>query len=378
MPKKVASRSKEHTIKLTISLDEGAPKAAVEKAPAKAEVKSIFIDETDLFKLANLVATVGERSTEHGKTPIRVVEFREEAQRKKIIRLLVENYSEVVWKLLPLLRQHGMHPRAEIRKRAAETAGELMRELDFIRVKDEVLMPWAMSPSPAVNTNVGLSLAVVARDTRYAENVKALLNHWVTLPNPDLNWTALASCVPLCSLWPEEILDYLEKSLDRGRVELLALTIFVVRELCQKGHTGKVMARLSEWIRRSKDEQPLRAGAALIFLEAIDFPDIVGKGSLIDKAVEVFLIGLGDRSLDNLGAIRAVMLDKLKTWAEKAFEKKSQFDDAEKLFARLYLRSDERGRERIEFQLDRWSRSKDERTSKKFKRLLNRLRRKEE
>src|SRR5512139_2184438 len=197
----------------------GRTRSASSKRQKKESPKSIFMDEGELLKLANLTKITGERNTEHGKIPIQIIDFREEGQREKIIRMLADHYSEILWKTLPYLRELGRHPRAEIRWRAAESVGELMSH-DFIRVKEEVLIPWAMHWSPIVNANVGLALEVVVKDERYASNVKSLLKHWVTVSNADLNWTALASSVPLCSLWPEDTLEFIEKSIRRGQIEL--------------------------------------------------------------------------------------------------------------------------------------------------------------
>ena len=202
------------------------------------------------------------------------------------------------------------------------------------------------------------------------------MHHWATIPNADLNWTALASCVALGPLWPEETLGFVEKSLDRGGVELLALSIFVIRELCYSGNADKVLPRLAEWIRSSKDRQTLRAGAALIFLEAISLNDITASGTRLDKAVEIYRTGLENRSLDNIGVIRAAMLDKLKGWIESGAEKKSLLATIEKLITRLYLRSDERGKERLTFNLERWSHTKDGQ-GERFKDLLGGLTRKD-
>ncbi len=374
-----ASKLKGRTINLTISLDDKAPQANFKADLPRKKVekqRSAFVDETGLLKLANLVKKTGERNTEHGKTPVQIIGFRDESQRKKIIRMLMDHYQESIWKLLPHLRNLGGHPRAEVRKRVAETVGELMCE-DFIRVKEEVLIPWAMHGSSTINANVGFALAIAAKDTAYVKNVKDLLNHWATMQNPDLNWTALASCIPLCPTFPDETLNYLEKSLQRGQIELLALGAFLAQELCELGHTRKVMASLSGWIQKEK-QRSLRLGAALIFLESIEFADIYSGGNLIDKAVDIFLIGLEDYSLDNLGEVREAMLSKLEEWIINAFDKKDKLKAAKKMLRTLYFRSSERGKERISYNVRRWSaQSHDVAIAKKFKNLHDDLMKKE-
>jgi hypothetical protein len=327
------------------------------------------VDEEELLKLAHLSKVNGERNTEHGKTLVQIIDFKEESERKKIIRMLADHYTGILWKLLPYLRRLGNHSRAQIRRRIAETVGELMIE-DFIRVKDEVLMPWAMHWSPVINANVGLVLAIVAEDPRYTGNVKSLINHWITVPNSDLNWTALASCVPFCSLWPEEILSHIEKSLRRGRMELLALSIFVIRELCHTGHTDKAIKQISNWIHRKKDEQSLRTGAGIIFLEAVRFTDLVARKTLLPVAVEIFVTSLEDSSLDSEGIYRSLVLEKLHTWIQAAVDDKKSASMAEKLFLELYDKSNQRGRERLEFNLSRWLRTSEGKETEIYQRLL--------
>jgi hypothetical protein len=338
----------------------------------KESLKSIFTDEGELLKLANLTKISGERNTEHGKSLVQIIDFREEGQREKIIRMLADHYSEVLWKILPYLRELGRHPRAEIRWRAAESVGELMCE-DFIRVKEEVLIPWAMHWSPIVNANVGLALEMVAKDDRYASNVKALLKHWVTVSNPDLNWTALASSVPLCSLWPEDTLEFIEKSIRRGQIGLLALSIYVIRELCRTGHTDKALARLSEWIQRKREEHALRTGAAIIFFEGIELSHISEKKALMNCAAEILLTSLEDRSLDNEGTYRSLALEMLHQWLQSTMDDKTKLGTVEKLFMQIYKRSSDRGQERLEFNVSRWSRTTEGKDAKIYQRLMKNM-----
>jgi len=311
--------------------------------------------------MANLTTVTGERNTEHGLTTVRLIEFKDDTQRQKIIRMLGESFQQVVEQLIPYLYLLAAHPRATVRGRAAEAVGELMRELDFIRYKEVILIPWALSDHIYLNSSVGLALEVVAQDSRYADNVKALLKHWVTSPNRSLNWTAVASCVQLGPLWPEETFELLEAALKHDQLDLLILAVSVVRRLCREGHVDLTLAQLSQWICDPNTNPSLRRAAALIFLEVVELSHVAGDGRLIDKAVDVLLVGLGDRKLVNSGVIRSAMLDKLKAWAEESFDDPETQAAMETLFTRLHIRAETpRDKERIVFHLQRWYR-KDER-----------------
>jgi hypothetical protein len=352
MTKPEITKDGEKTVNITISLDEKG-KASQSESPIVA--KPLFVDEARLLNLANLIVVAGERNTEHGLTPVRLVEFRDDAQRQKIIRMLAESFEQSIETCIPYLIILGAHPRAAIRNRAAQTVGELMRDFDFIRYKEKILIPWAINDNVYMNSCVGLALAVVADDPRYQDNVKALVRHWVTSPNRNFNWTGVASCASLGAKWPEDTLDLLELALKREQIDLLVLALIVAGQLCQAEHADLVLARLSEWLDSRESNLPLRNAAALIFLEAIELSHITKNPALVDYAVDIFLIGLNDRRLTEAGLVRTGMLEKLKSWAESSFADPDQKQIMETLFTRLYVRAaTPRDKERIAFHVQRW------------------------
>lgn len=355
------SREAERTIRVTISMDQNyPPAAAVSPGTVTTPPPALFIDESSLFEVANLTIVEGVRNTEHGRTTVRVVEFRSEDQRKKVIELLASSFQGVLQRLDPLLLQLGVDPRVVIWNRAAETVGELMIEVDFIRYKQDVLLPWASSVFMEPKLTASLALAYVVTSERYIENVKFLLRHWTTGPDPDLNWTALAAYAQLAaspplSDWSVEIVDMLENSLRRDRIDLLSLSILVAQELCRADHADLVITRLSEWI--SSDEAiALRIAAALIFLEVIELSQVAESFDLIDRVVDVLQVGLSDRKLTDSGAVREAMLAKLKAWSETSFDAPALQETMTTLFKRLYVRGTDRDRERLLFHVQRWAR----------------------
>jgi hypothetical protein len=354
------------TIKFSISLDDETAQA---EAQPDFQKTSPFVDEARLFEMVNLVTVTGQRNTEHGMTSVRLVKFRDEAQRQKIIRLLGESFQQVVEKLIPLLFYLGAHPQATIRQRAAKTVGELMGEIDFIRYKNAILLPWALSDHPYLNASVGIALTTAAQNPTYADNVKSLLKNWATTNNPNLNWTAVASSVQLGSRWPAETLDLLEVSLKRDWLDLLILATYTIRRLCKEKHTDLVMSRLAQWVCDQEAKPSLRRAGALIFLNIISLSHLVDNRQLLDDAVEIFLVGLSDRAITNSGAIRQAMLDELKSWAEESFDDEKKQSTMETLTMRMYLRAEtQRDKDRITFHLDRWRR-----TDKRFDRFARGL-----
>jgi hypothetical protein len=375
-----ASGAKENVIKLTISLEDGEHKKfSSQKIEEKHEGKQnhVFKDEGYLLELANLTTEMATKNTEGGQTTIRVIQFRNEAQRKKIIYLLANHFTKIIWKLVPLIRNLGAHLRAEVRAQAARIAGELLREVDFIRIKDELLIPWALSPSMDVSLNVGIALEEGAKDKQYISNIKNLLKHWVTSSNPDLNWTALASYIQLNQFWPDEAINAIDSAIKKeNNASFLPLCNYLLNELCKNGYYEDVIYRIVEWMNVEKKENTPRFEATLLFLGAVEFSFFVKEPALMDKEVEIFRIGLSDRTLDNLGIIRPAMLEKLCSWSKESFGQSSQVE-IEKLFTRLFLRSDERGKERIKFSLQKWcraaSRQSDHRLIQGFENLISAL-----
>jgi hypothetical protein len=352
-------------INLVISFDD---KSVYKEAQPNVKVqapspKSPFMDESKLFGIANLHMVDGTRNTEHGLAPVRLAEMEEE-QRQKMIDLLGESFAQVLEHLTPYLRELGADRRAVIRNRTAATVGELMGRIDFIRYKEEIVLPWALSDNLYMNSSVGLALAAAGKDSRYTDNVKKLLGHWITSPNPSLTWTGVASCGQLGTLWPEDILDFMETALRRGKFDLFILVVFVLQSLCQNEHAHLVLKRLAEWIDIDNQQTgpPLRGVAALIFLEAIEFSHITSDN--VDNAVSIFLVGLkNDRRLNDAGLIQSVMVEKLKGWAEESFGEEEKEALIATLFSRLYVRAGtQREKDRIAFYLRRWQqRDKDKR-----------------
>lgn len=336
-------------------------KVSLEGGPAKVETKSvpvpppIFVDEGRLLELANLESVEARRNTEHGSTNVRLLRFREEGQRQKILEMLRDHFPSIVEECIPLIRDHGRDYRAAVRARAAQTAGELMREFDFIKYKDEIVSFWASSPSLLMSSCVGPALAVAGQDERYAANVKALVRHWLTVSNPMLNWTAMSSCYHLVTLWPDEILDAIEVGLERD-LELLVPALFAVQQLCDD-EAPRMVKRLAEWANNSDPRSPLRTAGTLIFLEVIEPENIAGDPGLIDYVVDILLVGICDRKLADAGLIRAAMFEKLKEWCLKAFDRPDQEAMIDTLLRRFYLGIEApRDKERVVWYLHSWAR----------------------
>lgn len=339
-------------IHITISLDDKSSETKPQPEPTRP---SIFVDESRLIETANLVAVEGKRNTEAGLTAVRLLRFREADQGQKLLGMLGESFPEVIDQLKLYLHLLGAHPRAVMRRRAAQAVGELMCEVDFIRYKDSLLLPWALSDRIDMNSSAAIALQVVIESDRYEENVKTLLKHWITSSSHNLQWTAVASLVQLGPLWPEYAIELLELVLKRPDRAFLVPSLFVVRRLSREGHAGVVLTQLKRWM--DKTEQLLRHSAALIFLEEIDLDQIVGDNRSIDCAVDIFGIGLRDRKLANSGEIRSAMLDKLRAWGEASFDDPDKESAMVNLFKWLYARTEtERDRERIAFHVERWRR----------------------
>jgi hypothetical protein len=367
-----SSLAKENVVNLRISLNQGETEVIREKEANKKSEK-VIEDEGRLLDLANLVTETTTRNTESGETNVRIIQFCDETQRQKIILLLANNFTGIIWKLIPCIYTLGADPRAEVRARTARTVGELLREVDFIRIKDELLIPWALSPRMDISINVGIALEEAIKNGQYIDNAKNLLKHWVTSSNPDLIWTSLACYFQLCHAWPKEAIDAIRSAIRKDiNIAFLPLCCFIARELCKNGHNEDVIRSIAEWMREEKGENNLRFGAALIFIDTIDFTFLVNGIGFLDKVVEIYRIGLSDRSLDNLGIIRAAMLEKLGCWAEESFGKDSQ-EEIEMLFTRLFVRSDERGKERIKFFLEKSSRKADHNSNKRLSRGFKKI-----
>ena len=358
------TKSAEHKgkkIHFTIDLDDGSETSA----SSHQEVTKLFQDESTILDKLNLVYKKGEQNTEHGITAITVIDFQDEEQQKKALRLLTNYYSRIIWKVLPLLRQFGIYPRADVRYRTAQAVGELMCEMDFIRIKNEIIIPWAKSPLLEINANVGLAFSVVIKHEKFSENIKKLLKHWSTTSDPDLNRTALASSIQLCSTLPEESIEIVYRALNRKTTPWdytmqTTLSSFILDELCENEHVVMVVDHLRKWI-DDKSGKTLRLGAALSFLEVINLSYALAYETGRDKIIYIYQICLENRRLDGQGMVRTVALEKLRKWTEEAFGDDEKEAYIETLFMRLYMRSTtDRDKKRLIFNLKRWQKEDKE------------------
>ena len=357
------AREDDRTIKLVIALDghtvQSAPAGAPSPAAAPA-AKSAFTDERRLFDRINLHFVDGTRNMEHGVTAVRLLEF-EEGQREKLIDLLGESYSAVLVQLTPLLRQLAGEPRAAVRQRTAVAVGELMARVDFIRFKEEVLLPWAQSNSFNAGVCVAWALAIVVKDQRYAANVQALMRHWATSGNFYLMWTGLAAWAQLGELWPEEAVECLRPALEREHLDLLVLAEIVLRELGRAGHARDALRQLAEWSGEAKNTGAFRRTCLLVFLDSVELAFFEGEGGLraMDEAVSLFLLALqNNQRLADPAWVQVSAIEKLRALGEAALGNEDRETLAATLYERLYRRAaTPRERDRVAWHLKSWQKS---------------------
>ena len=177
--------------------------------------------------MAGLTTVGGQRNTEHGLSHVRLLDFCDSDYRHKLIGLFIESVPETFDRLFPYLRQLGVDPHAIVRQRVAELACELACKMDLISVKEALLLPWALDDDEDANFSTAISLDRILQAGCYEPDIKALLKHWVSVSNLNLNWTGLASLVLVGSRWPEETLTIIEPVLRQEDPTLPALAFAV-------------------------------------------------------------------------------------------------------------------------------------------------------
>lgn len=348
----------EQRIHLDISLSEQTARVRQDAKPAETP---LFVDETAYFRVADLVTVDGQKNTEHGVTPVRLIDFRSEERRLKIIRLLGTSFSKVASRVAPYLVGIGGHRKVTLRRRAAEAAGELMREGDFTRYKSEILIPWALSDNLLMNSAVGVAMATAAESERHSENVKLLIKNWVTSSNLDLIWSGVGACAQVGSLWPEDTLGFMEKALKLNSPPLHVLTVVVLDRLCESGHRHLVLEKLEGWATKDRRGSQLGQSAIVVFFGVIQAEHIVDDEKSAASAAAIFQRALSGYPGDYRGPIRDAALDILKRWAARGFDEPSIGGAVTDFFRRLCAEAPtDRDRERIRFKVNRWSRE-DER-----------------
>lgn len=364
IPNKAAvTNSSGQTINLVVSLAEHRleeePSAKVREAGTLP--KSPFVDEQQLFSVANLQWVEGKRATEAGATLVRLLKL-EDGQRQKLLTLLGDHFVHPLYQLTPWLVQLGADRRAVIRGLTARIIGELMCQVDFNHYKEKVLLIWAMSDNFYMRSCVPPALNIVAQNERYRDNARALIKHWATSSSVALNWTGLACYSQLGTFWPEETLNLIKALLKQERLDMLLLATFVLQHLCQTEHALLVFKHLAEWLEDPALGHPTHALLALVFLDIADFEQIMAEGKLIDYTVNILLFGLkNDHRLKDAGLIQTLMLEMLKAWAETTLDDEEKAAEMANLLTRLYKRAaTQREKDRIAWHLRQWQR-KDKR-----------------
>lgn len=350
-------KPQEHNLNIHLSVSaDGVQASQISTSQPDTPAIAQAADISRLYELANLTLVEAYRNTEHGKTLVRNVVFREEEQKKRLLEVLAESFPETLSNLSGLVLVLGMYPNAQVRWQAAAALSILMSEVDFIRFKEKVLIPWATSPDADMNFSASYTLSLLAKDTRYAENVKYLIKHWVSLDDPDLNFTGVVSCGLLYSNWPEDALLFIENAVKRSfPIGLAIVSQQILKEMCEKGYTRQVMEALFRWV-TTKGAPTLRLAGCMVFLNITDLECLRREPGVVDKVAELCNLCLGDNSITNSGDLQDAMVEVLKNWAEEAFEKEDLQAILEKLFLRIYARANtDRDRRRVLFYLERWA-----------------------
>jgi hypothetical protein len=350
------------TVRLSISLEGMAqmepPSAPPSTVEAQPKPKPAFDDESQLLDMAGLTTVDGQRNTEHGLSRVRLLDFRHPDYRSKVVHLLIESFPRTLDRLLPYLRQLGTDSRAVVRQRVAELAGELACELDFVQVKEALLLPWALDDDEDANFSAAIALDRILQVGCCESDIKALLKHWISVSNFNLNWTGLASLVLVGSHWPEETLTLIERVFREDDLTLLVLALAAIQKLCDDGPAGPVLTWLDRWFGDKAADPYLREAAALGFLDLIELRHLAGDGERVALATGLLLTGLSPSRLPDSTEIQWAMVEKLRVWAKEALDagpgQAQQTMDA--LFAALYAKAPtQRDQDRLKFYVGRWS-----------------------
>ena len=113
---------------------------------------------------------------------MRVFEFRSEDQRQKIIAMLATSFQSVLQRLDPCCLRWVATPGQSSATGRERLSASSWLEVDFIRYKQDILLPWASDAYIPLNLTASLALSRVVESSHHVENVKLLLRHWTHGP----------------------------------------------------------------------------------------------------------------------------------------------------------------------------------------------------
>lgn len=284
--------------------------------------------------------------TTFGVFPIQAIRYTDELIRLAVLRYVWHELDEHRDALVTWLRELGAHRNADVRARAAASAG-LLALHDFPYAYGRVLEPWSGGRFVERDT-AALAFSLPGTEASLADQVWTLLLGWCGEGNRARASTAMAAFAgPLGSLAPHRAMDGLRTAAGRSgwaRFPELARSVFL---LLQAGHTEAVLNGLKSW--------PDEDGIGLsVFLFCAGMLDASGRPVLMSGARPSDLAELWGRSIGKRAIVRNYGLEVIRDWCRYA--------DTDVVARPLVLELlvhmadlSELQRRRLEFHLHKWA-----------------------
>ncbi len=333
-------------------------------------------------RLAAVSATL-IRDDHGGTTPASLVdrvEFDNPAWYSAVLRYVWDEHDLIRRPLVDWLRATCVIGDLDVRVRASAAVGELS-EHDFGYMWREVITVWAGSDEPRVRDAAAFALGIPAWQNSLAPRILRTLFAWST--DADDMWRRRTAAVAFGSYWiglrfPDAALRGLEliaRSEDTRLLGVLAKSVAGLFELSNESreYAGRVLRALHLWSRPDGDSRSLRRTGLIAFVKlAMDAEGtaFTSRGNAWPPVLR--LIEAGDDGAEEAEVLwvrglaehvtRDLALKAFKSWARQAKDDPELVKPLSQLVVRLARRGGDRGRQRLLFHLERWSRDGEQRS----------------
>lgn len=385
---------REIPIKISVSVEQPETKTVSEESGEKSQEPAGLKDGTLLHQQCNIVFAPAERQTEHGLTKIQVVQFADPDQRQKVLRLF---NNPTLYRKLPQLYSYFRELKnGEQLYYAAVAVSELADVIPFVDLKGGILSPWAKSEDGRQREAAALALRYTADHDTLQPEALSLLKYWLTIDSPTFNKTALRAYQLIGPVHPDatliaireaviaksrmltrqaqSILDVFNQVSAAVQVwQLIEQVVFIVDKIYSL-YPYKLVKHLHSWLIGDSSQQKaelelLRYIAAMLFTIVVRLEDFVfGEEESKDtykQLVDITFTLWEDSSLPMHDEVYNDTTELVKSWAEQALRMCTENKDKEtckaykQFFHRLYQRYENKRRNRLVANLQRWQRFRE-------------------
>lgn len=336
------------------------PLSLLQKQEDRSKGAEKVSKDLDFFRRTNIFPIQVTRNSEYGTTEVKSLGFSQPDQRSKILNLLdVPRLYKKLPMLLEYIYQLGCESNSEKRYYAGLAISELATRQPFADLKEAVILPWAGDENPAIRNTAAVALSQLIKQDRCKAEVLTLLKHWVSIGNEFLTNSALATFYRIPDSHPDEIFESIGSIL-RSDWLVHYLAIFDLFMAVYDCLPHPAIDQIHKWLLPVTDSDSCWL-ASQLSLGCIELDDAIEDEAIRKKVADIIYALWDDPRMPLHQTTQEWTTIMMETWAGEAVDMMNKNSSTENYRAFFHeLAGRYRGkRNRLEFYLPRWEKSRE-------------------